>query len=116
MTDTLEQVLADAREDAARLRMHGHGAQAKSIEGLADSVAAVMRPYLTMLSESEAMLRSSWSGARLRARFAEWEAQGLAELDAKGKRRYRQIIIPVRLEHAQARLAGARGESLKGAS
>jgi len=112
MSETLEQVLADARGEAAVLRSHGHIAQAKSLEGLAGHVAESMRGYLTILSESEAMLRSGWTAGRLRSRFAEWEAQGLAMLDARGKRRYREIIVPARLERAAARLAGARGERL----
>ncbi len=112
MTD-LETVLADARGEAAVLRSHGHTAQAKSLESLADQVTDSMRAYLTTLSESEAVLRSGWTGARLRGRFAEWEAQGLAALDAKGKRRYRECIVPVRAERAVDRLAGQRGESLR---
>jgi hypothetical protein len=112
MTD-LAQVLADAREEAAVLRSHGHAAQAKSVEGLADRVAETMRSWLTLMSESEASLRSGWSLHRLRGRFAEWEAAGFAILDARGKRRYRECIIPVRSERASARLAGIRGESLK---
>ncbi len=109
----LETVLADAREDAQRLRAHGHSAQARSIEDLADRVAAAMRSYLAVLSESEAMLRSGWGRARLRGKFAEWEAAGFAMLDAKGKRRFRECIVPVHVERSAARLAGARGDSLK---
>ncbi len=109
----LADVLADARGEAAVLRSHGHTAQAKSIEGLADRVSESMRSYLTTLSESEAILRSGWSGARLRGRFAEWETAGFAVLDAKGKRRYREMIVPIRPEAGQHRLAGQRGESLR---
>lgn len=109
----LEQVLADARGEAAVLRSHGHVAQAKSIDTLADRVAASMRAYLNTLSESEAALRSGWTPARLRGRFAEWEASGFAMLGARGKRRYRECIVPVRVDRSAARLAGERGESLK---
>lgn len=112
----LETVLADAREDAQGLRRHGHSTQAASIERLVDDVAAAMRSYLHVLSESEAMLRSGWSVARLKAKFPEWEAAKFAMLDARGKRRYREMIVPVREERATARLAGVRGESLKKAS
>jgi hypothetical protein len=111
MTD-LAQVIADARGEAAVLRAHGHVAQAKSLEALADRVSECMRSYLTLLSESEAVLRSGWSGARIRRQFAEWETTGFAVLDAKGKRRYRECIVPVRPERAADRLAGSRGESL----
>jgi hypothetical protein len=72
-----------------------------------------MRSYLTTLSESEAQLRSGWSVPRLRAKFAEWESAGFAMLDERGKRRYRECIVPVRAERVTARLAGLRGESLR---
>lgn len=113
MTETLEQVIADARGEAAVLRSHGHTTQAKSIEALADRVADSMRAYLSMMSDSEAALRSGWSVHRLRGRFAEWEAAGFATLDARGKRRYRECIVPTRDEKSAARLAGSRGDSLR---
>lgn len=109
----LEGVLADSREEAAILRSHGHASQATSIEAVCDRVAHAMRPWLTVLSESEAALRSGWSVARLRGRFAEWESRGLAMLDERGRRRYREIIVPVRPQDEAARLAGERGESLR---
>lgn len=114
MTETLEQVIADARGQAAVLRSHGHSTQAKSIEQLADDVSACMRAYLTMLSDSEAMLRSGWSLGRLRGKFAEWERAGFAVLDPRGKRRYRECIVPTRADRSSARLAGERGDSLRG--
>lgn len=112
MTD-LGQVLADLRGEAAVLRSHGHLAQAKSIEDACDRVAAAMRAHLTTLSESEAMLRSGWGAARLRSHFAEWEAAGFAFLDERGKRRYRECIVPPRADRAADKLAGERGESLR---
>lgn len=112
-TADLAQVLADAREEATILRAHGHAVQAKSIEALADKVSASMARWLVTLSEGEAMLRSGWTASRLRSRFAEWEAAGFAMLDARGKRRYRECIVPVRSERASDRLAGERGESLR---
>lgn len=114
MTDTLEQVLADRRGAAAVLRAHGHGSQAKSIEETVDAVALCMRSYLTILSESEAQLRSGWGVAKLKSRFAEWQARGLAMLDERGRRRYREIIVPVLSEIDAARAKGMRGESLAG--
>jgi hypothetical protein len=111
----LESVLADARGEAAVLRAHGHTTQAKSIEAVVDAVADVMRGYLTLLSEKEAALRSGWTQTRLRGRFAEWESAGFAVLDARGKRRYRECIVPARTDRSQARLAGERGETLRNA-
>ena len=109
----LETILADHRSDAAALQRQGHVAQARSIEAVCDEVAAVMRPYLTIMSESEARLRTGWSTERLRARFVEWESRGLAMLDERGKRRYREIVLPVRPTDAAAKLAGARGEPVR---
>lgn len=110
----LAVVIADAREEAAVLRSHGHTAQARSIESLAERVAETMRSYLTTLSEKEAELRSGWTANRLRSRFGEWEARGLAMLDERGRRRYRELIVPVRADVDGARLRGLRGEGLTG--
>ncbi len=113
MTQPLEQVLADARGEAAVLRSQGHPIQAKSIDRLADQVAECMRGYLITLSDKEAALRSGWSENRLRAAFPAWEAIGFAMVDERGRRRYRECIVPARAERSTARLAGARGESLR---
>ncbi len=112
-TPALDQVLADAAERAQHLRAEGHPVQAASIDRVVTDVRASMRSYLTVLSENEAMLRSGWGVGRLRGKFAEWEALGFAMLDAKGKRRYRECIVPVHADRSAARLAGARGDSLK---
>lgn len=109
---TLEQVLADAREDAAVLRAHGHPVQAKSVEDVVERVAGVMRGFLAILSEKEAMLRSGKGVDFFRGKFAEWESRGLAMLDTRGRRTYREIVVPVRPDLERARLAGERGESL----
>jgi hypothetical protein len=112
-TDTLEQVIADAREEAQILRSHGHATQAHSIEALCEKVAGSMRSFLTIMSENEAKLRSGWTTERLRSRFAEWESRGLAMLDAKGRRVYREITVPARTQDDAARLRGERGESIR---
>lgn len=114
MTDTLEQVLADIRGEAAVLRHNGHASQATSVERVCERIGEVMRSYLTILSESEAKLRSGWSERRLRGRFAEWEARGLAMLDDRGRRRYREIAVPTRAANDAAHLKGIRGEGLAG--
>lgn len=113
---SLEQTLADARGEAAVLRHNGHTVQASSVERVCDAVADSMAAFLEVLSESEAQLRSGWSVARLRGRFAEWESRGLAMLDDRGKRRYRAIVLPAQMEDAQAKVAGLRGDSLRSAN
>jgi hypothetical protein len=106
---TLEQVLTDLRGDAARLRYHGHRAQADSMEALADRVATVMQPYLDWLTEAEARARSGRSEHWLRARFGEWAQAGLAEF--RGRRRYyRRLIVPRR-----ANLEAVRADAVRAA-
>lgn len=116
MTRTLELVLANARERAQIVGSEGHSAQKLSIERVCDEVAEAMASYLEILSESEAQLRSGYSVPQLRSRFPEWEARGLAMLDERGKRRYRAVVLPVRVESAAAKLAGLRGEQLRSAN
>jgi hypothetical protein len=99
----LEETLADWRGQAAVLRHNGHKLQAESIEAVCADVAVCLRDYLDCLEEAEAHSRSGRSIEWFRSRFADWEAQGLAE--RRGKRRfYRRIIVPRRpnLEAARA--------------
>jgi hypothetical protein len=112
MTDTLEQVIGDAREQAAVLRYHGHAIQAASLEKLCEEVTRVMRPFLAVLSEKEAMLRAGKGVDYFRGQFPGWESRGLAMLDDRGRRTYREIVVPVRAQDDAARLRGERGESL----
>jgi hypothetical protein len=104
---TLEQVLADAREDANALRRHGHRHDAELIEALCDKVAEAAYPFLNWLSEGEAKLKSGHSTTFLKAKFAAWEEQGLARLNGK-LREYRAVIIPQRGNREAAREAGRR--------
>jgi hypothetical protein len=104
---TLEQVLADAREDAAALRRHGHKHDAELIEALCDKVADAAFEYLNWLTEGEAKLRSGHSAEYLRARFPQWLEQGLARWDGK-KRQYRAVCVPQRGNREAAREAGRR--------
>lgn len=104
---TLEQVLADARGEAAVLRSHGHKAQADSVEKVCEAVTAAAYEYLNWLSEAEARLRSGHSTEFLRARFARWLEQGLARWDGK-RRQYRAVVIPQRANREAAREAGRR--------
>jgi hypothetical protein len=110
MTDTkppLEQVLADARGEAAVLRSHGHILQAESVEKVVDAVAASMADYLTKLTESEAMLFTGRKQPYLRDRFAAWERRGLAVWDEHGRRRlYRRLALEHRGNHEAALEAG----------
>lgn len=104
---SLEQVIADARGEAAVLRKQGHGAQADSIERVCGDVAEAAHEFITWLSEGEAQLRSGRSGEWLRRHFAEWEAAGHARKDRR-QRFYRMLIVPRRPDLESAREAGRR--------
>lgn len=104
---TLEQVLADAREEAAVLKRAGHPVQAQGIDRLCTAVADAAEDYLTWLTESDARLQSGWSVERLRGQFARWLDQGLARMNGK-RREYRALIIPRRANVSAAREAGRR--------
>lgn len=106
---TLEDVIADARESATLLARHGHAAQAQSITAVCDDVTAVLRPYLTWLSEDNAVMRSGRSAEWLRGQFPQWEADGMARKVGR-MRQYRECIVPKRVHLSLAREAGRRGE------
>jgi hypothetical protein len=110
MADSVEQVLADERGQAAVLRANGHGLEARIIERVCDSVSESLREYLTWLSEPDARLRSGRTVEWLRGRFAEWASEGMAEVRG-GRRYYRAVIIPLRAHTSAAVEAGARGET-----
>lgn len=109
---TLEQVLADYREDAQVLRAHGHGHDAQLIEKILHDVELATVDVREWLSEGEARLRSGKSAGWLRARFPEWAAAGHARLNPNRprERQYRQIVVPRRANPDAAREAGFRGE------
>ena len=79
MTNALESVLEEAREDAVKLRLHGHTAQAASIEHVVARITDAMGDYLDWLTEDEAALQSGRSVNWLRGRFAEWESTDKAQ-------------------------------------
>lgn len=107
MTETLEQVLADERGDAAVLRRQGHVHQAEQLERICDRVSAAAEEFLRFLSEPQARSRSNKSTEWLRGRFAEWSAQGHAK-KLNGVRYYRMIVIPTRANVSAAREEGRR--------
>ena len=105
MTETLEQVIADERADAAVLARNGHRHDAELLERVLARVEKAARYYLLWLHENEA---ESWSGrsARwLRAEFHTLAALGLAEW-RQGRRYFRACALPRRAEFADARQAG----------
>jgi hypothetical protein len=101
----LEQVLADARGDAAVLRRAGNAGQAEYIEQLCDRVADATEEYRRFVSEADACLRSSKTSAWFRSQFPRWQADGNAELRGR-TRYYRLLIVPKRADLDAARSAG----------
>lgn len=110
MPDTLEQVLADERGDAAVLRRNGHDREAELIERVCERVSRAAEEYLRFMSEPDARLRTNRSVEYLRNRFAEWESQGHAY--KKGTTRYyRMLVLPPRANLSAAREEGRRAAS-----
>lgn len=107
MSESLEQILADERGDAAILRRNGHGHDADLIERVCDRVSAAAEEYLRFLAEPDAKLRTNRSQDYLRSRYSEWEAQGHAY--KKGTMRYyRMLVLPPRANLSAAREEGRR--------
>lgn len=104
---SLEQVLADAREEAAILRRNGHVHQAASIERLAEQVQAAGALYLEWLSERAATIRSGKGVDFFRTRFEQWARDGLARLDGRS-RSYRGVVVPRRMLGSLVRAEAAR--------
>jgi hypothetical protein len=102
---SLEDVLADWRGDAAVLRKQGHDAQAARLETMATEAAEAAHPFVTWLSESEAMLQSGRRMPWLRSRYREWEREGHARKGPRG-REYRMLIVPRRANVESAAEAG----------
>lgn len=109
MSDTLEQVLADEREEAAVLRRNGHAQEAANRERILDRIQAAAEPFLRFHAEGDAMMFSGRARAWLRQRFAAWAAMGHARRIG-GVREYRECVLPHRTPESIAREAGRRGE------
>jgi hypothetical protein len=110
MTDTLDTVLADAREDAAVLKRAGHAEQAAHLERFIERVAGETEEFRRWLSDADAALHSGLAIRTLRRRFAELLDAGNARYDEKGHRLYRMSALPRRANVAAARERGRRGD------
>lgn len=103
----LAQLIADWRADAAVLRRRGVTTEAQILERCADQTEAAAVEYLTLLTESEAILFSGQTSRWLRSRFPAWESRGNA-LRRGRTRYYRQLALPRRTRIAQAYADGRR--------
>lgn len=90
---TVEEVLANEREEAAILRARGLADRADDIERVCDRVAQALDVYLRWLSETEASLWSGRSPDYLRQRFAGMAADGNARKQGRS-RFYRASALP----------------------
>ena len=102
----IEQVLADAAEDVSTLEAYGHDKAAAAIGNILARVRASIAEFITWHDEAGAMLLSGRPRGFFTSRFPEWERRGLAERRGRGRRVYREVVIPKAPDLAAAREAG----------
>lgn len=95
MTD-LNEIIANAREQANVLRLTGNAGQAEYVDQLVTQIADATEEVRKWISEADAHLRSGWSMRTLRRRFQEWLVTGHARQNARKEREYRLDIIPLK--------------------
>lgn len=104
-TPTLEQVIADAREELEIVKRAGHKEQAEYIDQLLNRIVAAAEDYLKWISEPDAILKSGLAERTLRRRFRELLECGLARYNGR-EREYRAIAVPPRPQILAARERG----------
>lgn len=104
----LEQSLADWRERAQALRACGDEGRAVLIEKIVGEFAESAEEYLRWIGETDAALMSGRSEKWLRGNFPAWESLGHARKGQNGKREYRMLILPRRVNLSAAREEGRR--------
>jgi hypothetical protein len=90
----LEDVLADAREEAATLARYGQRDAASAVGTVLDKLTAPLREYLTWHDEKGAALLSGKPMGYFQSRFRDWERRDLARCLKRGQREYREVVIP----------------------
>lgn len=122
MSSALEQILADARADVRVLERRGvTQVSLATLEELCESVRVAALPYITWLSEAEAMLYAGKARPWLRQRYDAWERDGNARRAPTNarERQYRQVVLPKRLDLGQVQAdaeAEARADARAGAA
>lgn len=94
----LAQVLTDARGDLAVLRKHGATVPIETVAALIDGVADAAYPFVTFISEADAVVRSDHRAPWFRQRFADWQRQGYARTNPRRpkERQYLLAVVPLR--------------------
>lgn len=105
MSESLEQILADTREEAAILERNGASFSVARVRDLCASVEQAAEGWLVWLSETNAAIQCGYSVSWLRARYPQWEREGHARTIGQA-RQYRKCIVPRR---ANVDLAAQRG-------
>lgn len=105
---TLDEVLADFREELQTLRRNKAGMAPDRGEEWADKIAECTEDFRRFLPEPEARLHSGRSVEWLRAKHAEWEAEGHA-FTRNRVRYYRKLVLPRRADVVRARADGLAG-------
>jgi hypothetical protein len=98
MIGALEQALAEAREQLATISSYGQKDLASAVTALLDKVTATpeMRELVTWHDEAGAVLLSGKPAGYFSNRFDGWHKRGLARYAGRGKRQYREVVIPKR--------------------
>lgn len=104
----LETVLADYCERATILRSVGESGKAQLVEDVCAEVTAAAEEYLRWIGETDAAMMSGKSEKWLRGQFPNWEQLGHARKGQNGKREYRMLILPRRVNLSAAREEGRR--------
>jgi hypothetical protein len=101
----LGQALTDARGDLAVLQRHGATVPIERVARLVDSIAEAAYPFVTFISETEAVVRSAHRKPWFRQRFADWQRQGYARYNPRRpkERQYLLAVVPLRHDVAAVR-------------
>lgn len=95
----LEEVIADAREEASVLDSNRASFSVARVRDLLDEIAAAAEAFITWLSEGDAAMRAGVSGETMRGRYPTMEREGNARMSGR-QRQYRQCAVPQRAQTA----------------
>lgn len=105
MSESLTDVIADAKSDADSLQRLGYDRDANLLRTFISRVELSAHAWLNFMSEVDAALFSGLQPRVLRHRFAAWEARGFAFKQGR-TRFYCEAILPRRADLRAARDAG----------